>query len=212
MRTVRLELTQANAHYPLKVACLPFHHVRITLGLQSYAEFIYLQIFRPKNPIFSVRIRSPFLPRSTFLPSASPPRPRSSSAPVSLTLVELGLSCAHGTGKAWLTSKTGCARHSVRGSPGSPNGMRSAGSSVRECGLSRTIIIFGDCAGGSLLSNLYPKKVLPRRLWSQDTLRRGRSQTGAEPLLGRERRLRAQDTLRRALTAQTSGGQRGKYY
>ena len=73
VRTVRLELTQANAHYPLKVACLPFHHVRITLGLQSYAEFIYLQIFRPKNPIFSVRIRSPFLPRSTFLPFALPP-------------------------------------------------------------------------------------------------------------------------------------------
>ena len=73
VRTVRLELTQANAHYPLKVACLPFHHVRITLGLQSYAEFIYLQIFRPKNPIFSVRIRSPFLPHATFLPSALPP-------------------------------------------------------------------------------------------------------------------------------------------
>ena len=34
VRTVRLELTQANAHYPLKVACLPFHHVRLTLGLQ----------------------------------------------------------------------------------------------------------------------------------------------------------------------------------
>ena len=67
VRTVRLELTQANAHYPLKVACLPFHHVRITLGLQSYAEFIYLQIFRPKNPIFSVRIRSPFLPGSLTL-------------------------------------------------------------------------------------------------------------------------------------------------
>ena len=132
VRTVRLELTQANAHYPLKVACLPFHHVRITLGLQSYAEFIYLQIFRPKNPIFSVRIRSPSLPHSTFLPSASLPRPRSSSAPVSLTLVELGLSCTqHGTGKAWLTNKTGCARHSVRGSPGAPNGMRSAGCSVR---------------------------------------------------------------------------------
>ena len=26
---MRLELTQANAHYPLKVACLPFHHYRI---------------------------------------------------------------------------------------------------------------------------------------------------------------------------------------
>ena len=28
VRMVRLELTQANAHYPLKVACLPFHHIR----------------------------------------------------------------------------------------------------------------------------------------------------------------------------------------
>ena len=28
VRTMRLELIQANAHYPLKVACLPFHHVR----------------------------------------------------------------------------------------------------------------------------------------------------------------------------------------
>lgn len=112
---VRVELTQANAHYPLKVACLPFHHVRITLGLQSYAEFIYLQIFRPKNPIFSVRIRSPFLTHSTFLP----PRPRSSSAPASLTLVELGLSCAHGTGKAWLTKRD------VRGIPyGEARGRR----------------------------------------------------------------------------------------
>lgn len=33
-----------------------------------------------------------------------------------------------------------------------------------------------------------------------------------QPLLERERRLRSQDTLRRALTAQPSGGQRGKYY
>ena len=93
-----------------------------------------------------------------------------------------------------------------------------------ECGLSRTIIIFGDCAGGRLLSNLYPEKVLPRRLRAQDTLGRERTrrsqnlfeacahQTAAEPLLGRERTRRAQDTLRRALPAQPSGGQRGKYY
>ena len=49
VRTVRLELTQANAHYPLKVACLPFHHVRNTLGLQSYELFhknkIFFEIF-----------------------------------------------------------------------------------------------------------------------------------------------------------------------
>ena len=28
VRRMRLELTRANAHYPLKVACLPFHHLR----------------------------------------------------------------------------------------------------------------------------------------------------------------------------------------
>lgn len=114
--------------------------------------------------------------------------------------------------RAWygegLADETGCARHSVRGSPGLPNGMRSAGSSVRECGLSRTIIIFGDCAGGSLLSNLYPEKVLPRRLWSQDTLRRGRSRRAQDPCWDES----ADCGQRRALTAQPSGGQRGKYY
>ncbi len=30
---MRLELIQANAHYPLKVACLPFHHIRIVVKL-----------------------------------------------------------------------------------------------------------------------------------------------------------------------------------
>ena len=45
VRTVRLELTQANAHYPLKVACLPFHHVRNTLGLQSYELKLKNKIF-----------------------------------------------------------------------------------------------------------------------------------------------------------------------
>ena len=28
VRMVRVELTRAIAHYPLKVACLPFHHIR----------------------------------------------------------------------------------------------------------------------------------------------------------------------------------------
>ena len=69
-----------------------------------------------------------------------------------------------------------------------------------ECGLSRTIIIFGDCAGGRLLSNLYLEKVLPRRLWSRNPCWDARApdgrrtlvgtrehQTVAEPLLGRER-------------------------
>ena len=34
VRMVRVELTQANAHYPLKVACLPFHHIRISCEIQ----------------------------------------------------------------------------------------------------------------------------------------------------------------------------------
>lgn len=50
-----------------------------------------------------------------------------------------------------------------------------------ECGLSRTIIIFGDCTGGRLLSNLYPEKVLPRRLRAQDTLRQGRTRRSQNP-------------------------------
>ena len=40
VRWARLELAQAYAHYPLKVACLPFHHHRLfDLGLQRYALF-----------------------------------------------------------------------------------------------------------------------------------------------------------------------------
>ena len=35
VRLVRLELTRANAHYPLKVACLPFHHNRRKVDLRS---------------------------------------------------------------------------------------------------------------------------------------------------------------------------------
>ena len=34
VRVRRVELPRANAHHPLKVACLPFHHTRIVLGLQ----------------------------------------------------------------------------------------------------------------------------------------------------------------------------------
>lgn len=54
VRMVRVELTRANAHYPLKVACLPFHHIRrkdktensvFTLGLQNYSILVKLQIF-----------------------------------------------------------------------------------------------------------------------------------------------------------------------
>lgn len=133
-----------------------------------------IQFFRPYP--FSLP------PARHFSPIRLATRPRSSSAPASLTLVELGLLCTqHGTGKAWLTSKTGCARHSVRGSPGSPNGCAVQAVRFGECGLSRTIIIFGDCAGGRLLSNLYPEKVLPRRQRAQDTLGRESTRRAQNP-------------------------------
>lgn len=35
---MRFELTRANAHYPLKVACLPFHHGIVTSSIILYAE------------------------------------------------------------------------------------------------------------------------------------------------------------------------------
>ena len=34
VRMARLELAQENSHYPLKVARLPFRHIRFELGLQ----------------------------------------------------------------------------------------------------------------------------------------------------------------------------------
>lgn len=156
-----------------------------------------------------------FFPSVSVLPSSRtplsslPPR-HPASFLVGTRLLDFGGTRA--LVRAWygegLADETGCARHSVRGSPGSPNGMRSAGSSVRECGLSRTIIIFGDCAGGSLLSNLYLEKVLPRRLWSQDLLRRESPRRAQNPYWSAS----ADCGQRRALTAQPSGGQRGKYY
>ena len=46
VRWARLELAQDYSHYPLKVACLPFHHHRVfELGLQRYNNFLNLQIF-----------------------------------------------------------------------------------------------------------------------------------------------------------------------
>ncbi len=39
----RLELPQANAHYPLKVTCLPFHHIRMCPLLWDGK---YKQLFR----------------------------------------------------------------------------------------------------------------------------------------------------------------------
>ena len=45
VRWARLELAQDYSHYPLKVACLPFHHHRFVLGLQRYDKYFKLQIF-----------------------------------------------------------------------------------------------------------------------------------------------------------------------
>lgn len=157
-----------------------------------------------------------FFPSVSVLPpsrtplSSHPPR-HPASFLVGTCLLDLGGTRA--LVRAWygegLADETGCARHSVRGSPGLPNGMRSAGSSVRECGLSRTIIIFGDCAGGRLLSNLYPEKVLPRRLWSRNPCWDARAPDGrTNPCWSAS----ADCGQRRALTAQTSGRQGGKYY
>ena len=49
VRWARLELAQDCSHYPLKVACLPFHHHRLfDVGLQRYDKKSYLQIFLQK--------------------------------------------------------------------------------------------------------------------------------------------------------------------
>ena len=46
VRWARLELAQDYSHYPLKVACLPFHHHRVfDLGLQRYDKNLNLQTF-----------------------------------------------------------------------------------------------------------------------------------------------------------------------
>ena len=45
VRWARLELAQDYSHYPLKVACLPFHHHRFVLGLQRYAQKLKVQTF-----------------------------------------------------------------------------------------------------------------------------------------------------------------------
>ena len=48
VRWARLELAQDYSHYPLKVACLPFHHHRFVLGLQRYEQILNFQIFLQK--------------------------------------------------------------------------------------------------------------------------------------------------------------------
>ena len=47
VRTMRLELIQAyNAHYPLKVACLPFHHVRVLWDCKNMQYSVKRKIFQ----------------------------------------------------------------------------------------------------------------------------------------------------------------------
>lgn len=124
------------------------------------------------------------VPPSSRTPLSSHPPRHPASFLVGTCLLDFGGTRAL-VRAAWygdgLADETGCARHSVRGSPGLPNGMRSAGSSVRGMWVPRTIIIFGDCAGGRLFSNLYPEKVLPRRLWSQNLLRCERTRRAQNP-------------------------------
>ena len=49
VRWARLELAQDYSHYPLKVACLPFHHHRFCwLGLQRYDKKLNFQTFSQK--------------------------------------------------------------------------------------------------------------------------------------------------------------------
>ena len=45
VRMVRVELTRANAHYPLKVACLPFHHIRSCFGNAKIRQFLKIAKF-----------------------------------------------------------------------------------------------------------------------------------------------------------------------
>ena len=45
VRMVRVELTRANAHYPLKVACLPFHHIRSCFGIAKIRQFLKIAKF-----------------------------------------------------------------------------------------------------------------------------------------------------------------------
>ena len=49
VRWARLELAQAYAHYPLKVACLPFHHHRfVCFGIAKVRTFFKLPNFFAK--------------------------------------------------------------------------------------------------------------------------------------------------------------------
>ena len=162
-----------------------------------------IQFFRPYP--FSLP------PALHFPPIRLPPRPRSSSAPVSLILVELGLSCAHGTGKAWLTKRD------VHGIPyGEARGRRT------ECAVQA--VRFGNVASpvqssflGIVPVGVYCQICILKKYCHADSGRRtlwGESapdgcrtlvgtrehQTVAEPLLERERRLWAQDTLGREST------------
>ena len=67
VRWARLELAQAYAHYPLKVACLPFHHHRFfVLGLQRYALFLNFQTFSQKFSNFFNKFFKSALYRADF--------------------------------------------------------------------------------------------------------------------------------------------------
>lgn len=145
---------------------------------------------------FSV-LKIQFFPSVSVLPSSrtplsSHPPCHPASSLVGTRLLDLGGTRAL-VHAAWygegLADETGCARHSVRGSPGLPNGMRSAGCSGNVASPVQSSFL-GIVPAGVYCQICILKKVLPRRLWSQDTLRRGRPRR-SQNLLRRGRTRRA---------------------
>lgn len=141
-----------------------------------------------------------FFPSVSVLPpsrtplSSHPPR-HPASFLVGTCLLDLGGTRA--LVRAWygegLADETECAVQAVRfGNVASP--VQSSFLGIVPAGVYCQICIL--------------KKVLPRRLWSQDTLRRKRTRQAQNPCWSAS----ADCGQRRALTAQPSGGQRGKYY
>ena len=54
VQKMRLELTRTCVHYPLKIACLPFHHFCFYYGLYYTFIYFYLQSIFQKLMFFSI--------------------------------------------------------------------------------------------------------------------------------------------------------------
>ena len=124
------------------------------------------------------------LPSSRTPLSSHPPR-HPASFLVGTRLLDLGgtrvLVHAAWYGEGLADEPNGMCAAFRTGKPGGAERNVANKAFVRECGLSRTIIIFGDCAGGRLFSNLYPEKVLPRRLRAQDLVGARAHRTAQDP-------------------------------